>query len=186
MILSINVTPRVSGFRVKAATRRTITKKAWESRVRLGWDNVLAIPFKELEKRMLHFDPMFYLGVADENEMKDREGITIPNTHSIFLREDVALALEQNSGSHNNLARFTISHEIGHYMLHFNQPIGAARTTSIGWPLYEDSEWQANAFAADFLMPPCLLTTMRNFQEIADAFVVSEESASYQFNKFCK
>ncbi|NJL09133.1 MAG: ImmA/IrrE family metallo-endopeptidase, partial [Methylacidiphilales bacterium] len=57
--------------------------------------------------------------------------------------------------------RFTIAHELGHYFLHF--PLIKAKTPSAGmkatrWvsdcnPQQQRAEWEANWFAAAFLMP---------------------------------
>lgn len=73
--------------------------------------------------------------------------------------------------------RFTIAHELGHYVLHsrFGQtPIWVARGGS------GRTEWEANWFAAGFLMPE---TEFRNLEqrpdfEIAQHFGVSEQAVS--------
>ncbi|MCQ2097650.1 MAG: ImmA/IrrE family metallo-endopeptidase [Fibrobacter sp.] len=75
--------------------------------------------------------------------------------------------------------RFTIAHEIGHYFLHSfagEKKICANRRDS------NRVEWEANWFAASFLMPKYLIDEMSspNESKLADAFGVSEEAASYR------
>lgn len=79
--------------------------------------------------------------------------------------------------------RFTIAHELGHYILHSSfgeKPIKASR---FGKPSMERIEWEANWFAAAFLMPA------DHFREtwarlsgdaacVADRYRVSPQAAS--------
>ena len=60
-------------------------------------------------------------------------------------------------------ARFSLSHEVGHVVLHPGELIrlsriphreaALARGASAPYPVYQDTEWQANAFSAALLMP---------------------------------
>ena len=48
-------------------------------------------------------------------------------------------------------ARFTVIHELGHILMAHTRPHNRDSGREIA--AYEDSEWQANQFAAEFLMP---------------------------------
>ena len=94
--------------------------------------------------------------------------------------------------------RFTLSHEIGHLALHPRtlQRLGQLphrelmleRSRDKHKP-FEDSEWQANRFAAAFLMPaPGLaqLQTRGHLDEdwVAHTYHTSYEAAQYRINEF--
>ena len=71
--------------------------------------------------------------------------------------------------------RFTIAHELGHYVLHYLWPIRNGETPSPKRALRYGSdraEWEANWFAAAFLMPK------EDFLEAAKA---SKVSSKYDF-----
>ena len=73
---------------------------------------------------------------------------------TIILRADTYDALCDVSDPKHCRARFTVAHEIGHLILHegFALARGAVRHKH-----YEDSEWQADTFAAELLMPTFLV-----------------------------
>lgn len=64
--------------------------------------------------------------------------------------------------------RFTIAHELGHLILHYMPLVEqhgedivmrATREKRAGDPVHERAEWEANWFAAGFLMPREIFTT---------------------------
>jgi uncharacterized protein DUF955 len=99
-------------------------------------------------------------------------------------------------------ARSTVAHELGHAYLHTDQIIrlaGMSLTSQVafhrernGHQACEDTEWQANAFAAAVLMPAEGIERLFNrygrhrIVEIADIFGVSTESVQYRIQKFEK
>jgi len=99
-------------------------------------------------------------------------------------------------------ARSTVSHEIGHAILHTRQIIrlaGLSLTSQVALhrernphKAFMDTEWQANAFGSALLMPAKGLWLVRQEQSsltaksIASMFRVSEESASYRLNTYEK
>lgn len=95
-----------------------------------------------------------------------------------------------NEFDHFNRQTFTIAHELGHYLLHkelFEQdpesykvllrmPIGAET---------DPVEKEANAFAADLLVPLKFLSLYKNYadiDELAQLFAVSREVVGYRLN----
>lgn len=95
-------------------------------------------------------------------------------------------------------ASFTVAHELGHAVLHtdtllelgdLNLKSQAALHRGLKeHPIYRDTEWQANSFAAAFLMPlegiKRLTVKLENLSEweIANRFGVSEEAASIRLD----
>jgi hypothetical protein len=105
----------------------------------------------------------------------------------IWLRTESFEALfELNSNT--NRARSTISHEIGHAVLHAEdvrtgrhrpQVLALRRAPRSQIPPYRDCEWQAHTFAGALLMPrPALRNAdLRDSFALADRFQVSEAFA---------
>lgn len=99
-------------------------------------------------------------------------------------------------------ARSTVGHELGHAYLHTDQIIrlaGMSLTSQVAFhrernshQACQDTEWQANAFAAALLMPAAGIERLFNRlsrhseSEIAETFGVSIESASYRISTFEK
>lgn len=89
--------------------------------------------------------------------------------------------------SHTSLVRdrFTLAHELGHYYLHYVWPkqVGKHIPERV-YALRKGSnriEWEANWFAAAFLMPKAIFRTAfreanGNVRELADRFLVSTKA----------
>jgi hypothetical protein len=97
-------------------------------------------------------------------------------------------------------AAFFVAHELGHTLLHTaqlvrlaqmptNQQAAFHRGLSDHKP-YQDTEWQANAFASSLLMPARGLAALEerygqlSSLMISDTFKVSTETASYRLGLF--
>jgi|SRR5579864_1648348 len=118
----------------------------------------------------------FVLEVWTVDEMRseyggDTHAMTYPNELRMILREDVYLGAKKNKGRD----RFTIAHELGHLVLH--QFVGMARRLPTEVLAFENSEWQADAFAAEILMPLPYVLQCSTVQEIVETFQVSYEAA---------
>lgn len=73
-----------------------------------------------------------------------------PGTMTLFLAETTYRRLVQGDGR----ALFTLSHELGHTFLHAGLTVLHRESKGgAGHKVYEDSEWQADVFAAEFCMP---------------------------------
>ena len=86
-----------------------------------------------------------------------------------FVKGDAAVIIV-NAAHHPNRRRFTIAHELGHHMLHRaylcdNVHVDKAilKRDELSSDGTDRKEIQANAFAAELLMPECL---MRRWSEI--------------------
>jgi Zn-dependent peptidase ImmA (M78 family) len=92
------------------------------------------------------------------------------------IREDVY----EGAVKGNPRDRFTLCHELGHYLLHQPQQISFARGAV---PKYCDPEWQANTFAGELMAPSNLIQNM-TVDEIAEQCGISKTAASIQL-KMC-
>lgn len=120
----------------------------------------------------------FVLETPPIDVLGDIEGRTIPNKLVIQLREDVYIKMHEG----DERAKFTAAHELGHLILHQNIPLNFENSLQVHAP-YEDSEWQADIFAAEFLMPIEKIKHCRNATEIAELCKVSPLAAFIRFKR---
>lgn len=135
-----------------------------------------------LELVMPRLFPDFALEVGLMSEMGANHGLTIPAENVIRLREDVYEGLFQGRGRD----RFTAAHELGHYIMHRKVPIVFHRQEHGRLEAYRDSEWQANTFAGDLLMPQSLMIRCNSIEEVVHRFGVSSQAAMVQNKKLSR
>lgn len=81
----------------------------------------------------------------------------------LIFREGSQVIIGVNSKHHENRKRFTIAHEIGHFFLHAQTPLFVDKVFAVKLRDQVSSEAismdeiEANAFAAEFLMPTHML-----------------------------
>ena len=121
--------------------------------------------------------------VVENHIMSDVEAATNPDSLTILIREDIYNALHDPLSSLHSRARFTVAHEIGHLIMH--EGVALARSNGIPHKFYEDSEWQADAFAAELLMPTDGCMGM-SAEAIKLRFGVSLPAAQAKFNALNK
>lgn len=114
--------------------------------------------------------------VRSMEEMGSDHGLTYPNHPMIVLREDVY----ENVANRMPRDRFTLAHEIGHVFLHRGEVVLARNSNP---KVYECPEWQADTFAAEFLMPFEEATKCRSPAEIMERFNVSAAAAQRRYQK---
>lgn len=120
----------------------------------------------------------FYYEIMSAEEMY-QYGLTYPKKNKICLREDVYERAISGVGRD----RFTVAHEIGHYIMHKPGSISLARTKlREDIPAYKRPEWQANTFAGELLAPPHLIQGL-SLKEIALSCGVSMDVARIQLNQ---
>jgi len=135
-----------------------------------------------LELAMPRLFPGFALEVGLMSEMGANHGLTIPDENVIRLREDVYDGLSRGVGRD----RFTAAHELGHYIMHRKVPIVFHRQEQGRLVPFRDSEWQANTFAGDLLMPRSLMLQCLSIDEVVKRFGVSSQAAMVQNKKLSK
>ena len=120
-------------------------------------------------------DPIF-----EENE----EVFTDMKAGVIYFKESV---IEKASRKRYQRSSFTIAHELGHYFLHYlNEDVKLSRVSKdFVVPKYKDPEWQADTFAAEFLMPFDQCKDM-NVEEIKNTYHVTRSAATTRKEKILK
>lgn len=169
------------GYRVPSRTVVNIRDRALAVRKTLIRKN---LPFFEMAPfiEQLHDYGIVY-DVVEANELPTGiEACCVPEQRSITLSADTyAKACDDDPR-----ARFTVIHELGHILLAhartLNRDIGAKIEA------YEDSEWQANQFAAEFLMPLSHMVECghRNAEQLMLAYQVSAPAAERRINQLRK
>jgi len=106
---------------------------------------------------------------------------------AILLKENNMLVVGVNNSHHPNRQRFSIAHEIGHYLLgHYKDvfvdmsEISEGRFDAFDTDHNKVQEQEANYFAGELLMPSAMLkkdfAKLRNVEEIAKLYKVSKDA----------
>lgn len=158
-------------------SRKKLRLIATKLREKLNLQNEKYFPIMGfLEIIMPKLDVDFHLEILSKYIMGNCHGKACPEEKVIYIREDVYEGACDDRGRD----RFTIAHEIGHYLLHTPGTVSYARIES-GKRIeaYRDPEWQANTLAAEILMPYDLIKNM-DYRDIAIDCAVSFEAAKVQ------
>ena len=129
-----------------------------------------------LEKGIVQFYPEFDYEIVPDEELDGIEGLTLPNDNLIILPERVYYGAIAGNGR----ARFSVTHEISHYILIKDTTVAMCRP-DVRLPPYKKPEWQANTLASELLIPPNLSVGMCT-DEIAEIFGVSRSAANVHLN----
>lgn len=113
--------------------------------------------------------------IVPVSEMKNAYGVTHTGKNVMKIREDTYVG----AISGNPRDRFTLCHELGHFLLHTPERVSFARGEV---PAYMDPEWQANTFAAELMAPYELIRGM-GVDDIMKECGMSFTAASIQYKK---
>ena len=108
------------------------------------------------------------------------EGFYSPSAMCMLMRDrDYEACVDGTNGR----SLFTFAHEFGHMILGHERTLN--RDETLEHRAFEDSEWQANTFAAEFLMPLPVIEAkdMRIPEELCEEFGVSFEAALWRLRK---
>ena len=130
---------------------------------------VMEVMEKILDQRL----GLIELQIGTAAETKGAEGLTDPAGAFLMLRDDVY----RLAWAGNGRARFTASHELGHWVLHTGQPLALARQGEDVAP-FRQVEPQANRFAAELLMPAKFISSCDTEEQIMDRHGVSRNAAA--------
>lgn len=113
--------------------------------------------------------------VVEDHQMPHHhaEACCIPSQAIIYLPHKSVRSIDRG----DSRVRFTVHHEIGHFVLGHTKSYARSNVAPAA---YIDSEWQADRFAAEFLMPLEVILSERLFtvMKVKQRFQVSLEAAS--------
>lgn len=167
-------------YKAKPISREDLANLAKKLREYMGLGNSYYFPIIQMIELILpEIDEKFDLEIVEENELPPNTyALTYPDESIMQIRIDVYNGVCKDQGR----ARFTLAHELCHYLLHDETNISFARNTK-KLPAYVDPEWQANAFAAELLIPKKLIEGL-TVNEIIEKCGVSRQCAEIQM-KYC-
>lgn len=164
-------------------------------------------------------NPLELFEGLDDIRIVNRAGMSIPLRHGVVSLEDsegyakfdaekkvieVLAAERVYTWLEEGYPRATyfVAHELGHCVLHTDQLVRLARMPTseqaafhrgkVQHAAYEDTEWQANAFAGALLMPASGLLVLERergglcIADLSERFGTSNEAASYRLENFTK
>ena len=121
--------------------------------------------------------PMMGVEIVKDEELPGNYAEYRPATNMLIVRESVY----NGACNGNGRDRFTLAHELGHFILHKNVAYGFARGSE-RIASYIDPEWQANTFASMLLIPREEIHGMDE-EEIAAKYLVSKQAARIAMKK---
>jgi Zn-dependent peptidase ImmA (M78 family) len=98
--------------------------------------------------------------IAEQLNIEVRYAPGMRDVSGALIQDGDSVVIAVNSAQHENRQRFTIAHEIGHYVLdrkdtklHFDEDFSVSYRNSLSSAATDKSEIDANQFAAALLMP---------------------------------
>ncbi|MBD55350.1 ImmA/IrrE family metallo-endopeptidase [uncultured Pseudoalteromonas sp.] len=169
---------RKLGHKVAPLSTATIEKSAREYRDAFQLNMKPRVNICALLEALQGADALTFEIVEDE-ELAEAEATTYPNQNRILIRNSVY----EDAACGDGRARFTLAHEIGHLILHKNQTPAFSRGRH---QVYEDSEWQADTFASEFLMDSRFIKENDDEHSLMEKFQVSYTAAKMKLKKLNK
>lgn len=166
-------------IRATGLSRENIRKLTMNLRKMCGMQDTLYFPIVQfIEWILADPDNDFDYEIVPEREMEDTYGTTNTASNIMRIREDVY------EGAVRGVPRdrFTLCHELGHFLLHQPKYVSYARGNV---PAYCQPEWQANTFAAELMAPYHLVQNM-SAEEISSKCGMSKKAASIQYKVYHK
>ena len=164
------------GIKVAPASRRSLRALATHLRTQIGVESAYFPILEFIDLGLGHHFPELIVDVVPKSDMPVEHGVTMPDQQIILIREDVYEGAANGRGRD----RFTLAHELGHLILHTGVPLSRS---SLDHKPYEDSEWQANTFASELLMPvEASRRCYPNTSELAELCGVSSDAARVRFS----
>lgn len=165
--------PLHEGFPVAPMSRVRIREAAVHARRVLGLPaGRINLPrlLDRLSEYGIHYD---VFDAKSEPVPREVEACWIPEDRTLYIRDSVYDQMCKGG----QRAVFTVGHELGHAVLAHRRTYN--RQTLVGVPVYCNSEWQANRFAAEFTMPLAEIVMLRLFtvDALADHCGVSPAAA---------
>lgn len=142
--------------------------------------HVYNIDMENFLRRIRKKYPNFKIRTGMDDELHGAEAFMDCDEHTLVLSEQTLRGLWE----YNTRAKFTVAHEIGHYMLgHRGNTKRSADKSIYLTPAQRIQEMQADKFASYFLIPTKLAKGCQSTQEIAEKFQVSMKAAEIAFER---
>ena len=169
---------RRKGMVVPYRTKSWLTVRARAVRENTGFANFRRIDVLGLVENFLDdYWPGSRFDVLPAAELGEVEAIAYPFESRIVVSDEIYLRAFHGDGH----ARFTIAHEIAHMLLH---RVNISGERHLLGPNETYSEWQADYFAAQLLVPEHMFGQLLEPNYIAKEFGVSRAAATVALKQF--
>jgi hypothetical protein len=121
----------------------------------------------------------FTFSVQPVAALGDNHGVTFPDERMMIIREDIYERAVEGRGRD----RLTVAHELGHLLLHTGVRF-ARHVDPKSIQTFRSSEWQANCFAGELLVPSWYSAQFTTVDITAEICNVSREAAETQLRAF--
>jgi len=164
-------------------SEETIQKAAGKPREKLGLSKVLTIDMYAVLEALPKIAPKFSFRPALAAEMGEDEAVMDDDTHTLTARECVL----EDAKEGKPRARFTIAHELGHYLLgHEGRRRRNSNKEVYAGPRERIEEQEADLFASYLLVPNHLAQDVTCAEDISLCFRVSSMVAEIAFERVAK
>lgn len=174
----MTVTTRREGVVVPPLSEAMIARSAAALRKLVQQGDVRRFPVLQMYEMLWLIDPEARFEVVEDHLMGDDDARTYPERVLILLRQSVYDGAARGEGR----PRFTMCHELGHLGLHRGVSFGRINPSAPP-KIFQNSEWQADVFAAHLMMPHSLLGAYSNSVAVMADFGVSYSAAETQLRK---
>jgi Zn-dependent peptidase ImmA (M78 family) len=125
----------------------------------------------------------------EERDLGECSGMLVPSERLILLNAAEAVSGDTPTRRH----RFTIAHELGHWICHAQQDVGEEQATfcrsrDLSQDTDRDLEREANVFGAELLMPEAAVreawAAFPDLSQVAERFGVSALAAQWRLYSF--
>lgn len=123
----------------------------------------------------------FKLAIVPDSEMQGVHALADPDGNRITVTQSTYDGARKKVGRD----RMTLIHEFGHLWLHKGVDLRFARSTQ-KLRAFESAEWQAKAFAGEFMIPYQYIGRHMSEEHVAQMFGVSIPAARYQISIYRK
>lgn len=138
-----------------------------------------------LEIELVKLVPSYFFDVREDSDVTDDEG-NRAYAFADLLRPSIVFSETQYKllVKDDPRARFTAAHELGHFFLHVGEKKlhRIANSSFLKHEVYKTAEWQANAFASEFLIPSFIAYEYQDPLVLADATRTSLRMATIKLD----
>ncbi|WP_299022636.1 ImmA/IrrE family metallo-endopeptidase [uncultured Photobacterium sp.] len=166
---------RKLGTKVDPQSKDSIRKIAQEARDGLGIRQA-KVNIVALLETLQSLDEIEIEIIEDHEFSGCEEAIAYPDRNFIQVKNSIYESASNGCGH----SIFTLAHEFGHLILHKDQKPSFARGEH---KIFEDSEWQADTFASEFLMDSRHIEKGDDAKELVKKFGVTHHAAQVRISK---
>ena len=167
----MDILRKQKGSRVRRLTKEQIRRKALDLRrlynIADGYVDVTDLIELCMSQSRFRFH------IVNDEELPGIAAFSSPQDHYMEIAESIYNKAYNNDPK----ARFIIAHEIGHIHIGHSTPLQWATTENICRHPLDDSEYQADIYAVELLLPITGVIKCKNPRHVSEKYVVEQTVA---------